>query len=192
MATAAFERDEASHFWGRLGRITNLAPWHLTEVGRAVSLYSLVMPVERHPPDRSFFAPPAFELKLKWRGRGRLPSTPLFNEPARNMLGAALPLVLLAGAGTMLLWAWYRSFVRLATGDIFHALLIAQAVCGWLFYTWFNPFEPFLWIAEFMHLWIAMIAGHSRDRGFAHWSALALLAVGLGLHNLFAFYLPFR
>lgn len=192
-ATAAFERHERRSLSQRMGRIANLEPQRLLEVARAVSLYSIAMPVERRTADRSFLAPPAYTLDLKWPAKGRdLPSTGLFREPARNMLGTALSFVTLALVAATFLWASAMSVRRAVAGDVLHAMLLAHALAGWLLYTWFNPLEPFLWILEFMPLWIAMLADNVRGRGRTCWVALSLVTLCVALHNWFAFYVPFR
>jgi hypothetical protein len=190
--TAAFERDDRNELDGLLATSRNLEPRLLAQVGRAVSLYSFAMPVERPASGRGFLAPPTYQLDLEYSGEGVLPSTELFLEPARNMLGSALGLAALAGVVAVLVWACGRGLGRAATGDPFHAGLALQATCGWLFYTWFNPLEPFLWTLEFMPLWVAMLADGLRGRSRFGALALAALAACLLAHNWFAFYLPFR
>jgi hypothetical protein len=71
-------------------------------------------------------------------------------------------------------------------------MLLAQALAGWLLYTWFNPFEPFLWVAEFLPLWIAMVADGWRRQGLAATVAIGFAALVVALHNIFAFYVSFR
>ncbi len=190
--TLAFTREERPELRARLGRLANVGPENLTVVGRAISLYALVMPVEARAAGRSFLAPPSYALDLRYSGKGPRPSTRLFLEPARNLLGAVLPLLAAGGVAALLLWAAARSVGRAVAGDAFHTMLGAQALVGWLLYTWFNPHEPFLWTAEFMPLWIAMIGDRARSRGRVVWTLLALLALSLAAHNWFAFYVPFR
>ena len=176
-----------------MGRIENLSPGNLWEVGRAVSFYSLLMPVDSNTARGGFFAPPTYALDLEWPPRGGdLPSTTLFREPLLNMRRTALSLAALAAVAAALLWAFTNSLRRALAGDTLHAMLLAQALAGWLLYTWFNPLEPFLWVLEFMPLWIAILADLSRGRGRVYWIALAFLLLVVGCHNWFAFYLPFR
>ena len=136
----------------RLPHGRNLTPDNLWTVGRAVSLYSLVMPVAAPAPERSFLAPPTYVLALVYAGRGTYPSTTLFLEPARNLAGNALSLLAAGGVMLALGAALVTAAGRARAGDPFHLLLGAQAFTGWIFYTWFNPIEPFLWIAEFLPL----------------------------------------
>jgi hypothetical protein len=191
-AAIVLHRDERQELAERMGRIANLDLQGLGAVGRAVSLYSVLMPVEARPPHRGFLAPPWYELDLELPKRGLRPSTGLFLEPARNLFGTAVSLLALAGVAAVLAWAGALSLRRVVAGDPFHGMLACQAACGWLLYAWYDPFEPFLWVLEFLPLWMAMIADHSRGRRGAHWLALGLVALGVGVHNAFAFYLPFR
>ena len=66
------------------------------------------------------------------------------------------------------------------------------AAAGWVLYTWFNPFEPFLWSLEFMPLWVVMLADLARSGGRGTRVGLGLVALAVGTHNWFALYLPFR
>jgi hypothetical protein len=191
-AVAALERDDRRDLRERMARFENLESDRLVTVGRAVTLYSLIMPVEPRPPERSFWAPPIQRIELVYSGRGTYPSTGLFLEPARNLLHRGLSLVALAAAGALLVGAFASSARRAASGDAFHAMLLAQALAGWLLYTWFNPFEPFLWVAEFLPLWIAMVADGWRRQGLAATVAIGFAALVVALHNIFAFYVSFR
>lgn len=189
---AALARGDRGELQGVLATPANLRPGPLAAVGRAITLYGIVMPVEPPAAGRGFLAPPTYEVDLQYSGQGVYPSTGLFLEPARNMAGSALSLTALAGVVAALAWGLGHSLARAARGDPFHAGLLLQAASGWLLYTWFNPLEPFLWVAEFVPLWMAMVAAVSRGRGRGLWGALAALAGIVLLHNLFAFYLPFR
>ncbi len=92
----------------------------------------------------------------------------------------------------LLLAALGASVARIYSGDALHTMLLAQAAAGWLLYTWFNPLEPFLWVVEFVPLWIVMIAELLRAKNRPLWIGLATLAVLIALHNVHAFYFPFR
>lgn len=190
--TSALQRNDRANLEDRLWQVSNLAPSPLWNVARAVSVYSLLMPVEPRPADRSFFALPSYQFDPQRSGRPKSHSTGLFLQPMLNLTDYALPLVTLTGTLLALGWAILLTARRVGSLDPFHTLLAAQAGGGWLFYTLFNPFEPFLWIVEFLPLWIAMVADHSRNRALHHWFALAALAVLVATHNTFAFYLPFR
>jgi hypothetical protein len=187
--TAVLHRDDRVELEDRLHRVENLSPSNLFSVGRAVTLYSMVMPVETRPAGRSFFAPPDYDLDLEWKEGDVRPSTPLFSRPARNLLGFAVSLLAFAAIAVLLASAFVASVVRALRGDLLHTVLITQAIFGWLLYTWH---EPFLWIVGFVSLWLVMIAELLRGRGRAPWVGVALAGVVLGVHNLFAFYLPFR
>ncbi len=191
-ATSALQRNDRKSLENRLWRVSNLTPGPLWDVGRAVSLYSLLMPVEPRPAQRSFFALPTYDYDPRRSERPKYSSTGLFLQPMLNLTDNALSLLTLTATLLAFGWALALTARRIAVGDPFHTLLAAQVLSGWLFYTLFNPFEPFLWIVEFLPLWIAMFADHSRERGSQHWLALAALAVLVATHNTFAFYLPFR
>ncbi len=191
-ASSALQRHDRGSLKDRLWRVSNLSPGPLWEVGRAVSLYSLLMPVEPSPAQRSFFALPRYDHDPLRSDRPKYSSTGLFLQPMLNLADNALSL--LALTATLLVFGWTIALTarRIVTGDPFHTLLAAQVIGGWLFYTLFNPFEPFLWIVEFVPFWIAMLADHSRGRDRQHWIGLAALALLVATHNFFAFYLPFR
>ena len=190
--TIVLERQDRKDLEDHRWQVSNLAPRPLWTVGRAVTAYSLLMPVASRETGRSFFAPPTYDFDLQRSGRPRHHSTELFLQPLRNLLGNALSLLALTGTVVAMGWAFVLTGRRIAAGDSFHVMLAAQAVSGWLLYSLFNPFEPFLWIVEFLPLWMAMIADHSRGRSVRHLAALAALAVLVATHNVFAFYLPFR
>jgi hypothetical protein len=192
VAGVAFYRKDRADLRDRLGKVSNLAPRHLWNVGRATTAYSVLMPVEPRNPDRSFFAPPTYVVDLEYSGEGPYPTTGLFLQPLHNLLGNALSLFALAGMVVALGWASVSCARRISVGDPFHTLIAAQAPAGWFLYSLFNPFEPFLWIVEFLPLWIAMIADHSRGRNLRYLVALGALTVLVAAHNWFAFYLPFR
>ena len=188
----ALQRNDSKKLRDRLWQISNLAPASLWTVGRAVSIYSLLMPVEPRPTDRGISILPSFQYDPGHRDRPMSHATELFLQPMTNLADYALPLVTLTGLLIAFGWSLARTARRIGSLDPFHTLLAAQLIGGWLFYTLFNPFEPFLWIAEFMPLWIALLADSSRGQDRHHWLALAALAVLVATHNTFAFYLPFR
>jgi len=191
-ATMAFERHDRDELEGEIRTRQNFGLTSLISVGRAISLYSVVMPVEARPAERSFTAPPSFDLRLHYFGVGAFPSTRLFSEPARHLLGNAISVAALVAAAFLFLRAFAATALRTWAGDPFHALLVAQAVFGWLFCTWLHPKEPFLWILEFLPLWIAMIADHAERSDRRHDWALAAMVAAIAIHNWFAFYVPFR
>lgn len=187
------ERRERDELQDRLGDRANLSVGSLVTVGRAISLYSIVMPAERQPEGRGFLAPITHEMQFPRKRSGVLPSTDLFSKPARNLCASALGPLMLVGTALALSCALGLGLARALAGFPLHTLLIAQALAGWVFYTWFNPFEPFLWILEFLPIWIVLLATALRDRARAtHVAALWTLALCVGVHNWFAFYLPFR
>jgi hypothetical protein len=190
--TVMFDRDDRPELEDRIGRVANLNRRDLVTVGRALTLYSMVMPVEPRGAGRGFLAPPRNDLARAWRSDDEDSSTNLFDQPARNLLGSAVSLAACVAIGLLLVGAVVTSVRGAATGDPLHALLLGQAIVAWLLYTWFDPFEPFLWVLECVPLWIVMIAELMRSRRGAAWWGLGLAAAILGVHNAFAFWLPFR
>jgi hypothetical protein len=190
-ADEVFERHDRRQLRERLGRPDNLAPRHLVDVGRAVALYGILAPVEPREPGRGFFAPPRYVLDLPRTVDGENPSTGLYLQPARNLWTTAPSALALAGVLAVLLAAGAWSFRRLLAGDPLHGMIAVHAAAGWLSYTWFNPHEPFLWVLEYVPLWIVAIADASRGTPRAAWIALGLVTAAVAAHNWFAFYVPF-
>jgi hypothetical protein len=188
----AYTRADHSSQRDRLGLAKHLEWGRIEAMGRAISLYSIVMPLGPAPAGRGFWEPPIQHVELKWNGRGPYPSSRLFLEPARHLLRTAISLAALAAACALLALAGLRALRGAVTGDALQILLLAHAMSGWIFYTWFNPYEPFLWIVEFLPIWLAMLAAGSRREGRWMTLALALAAAAVALHNTCAFYLSFR
>ncbi len=189
---AAFKRDERSSLEEKVASPSNLSVSNFVQTGRALLLYGILMPVAPRDPQRSFLALPTYRLTLEWREGEDRPSTGLFLEPMRNFMGYALSLLAGAGLLALLATALGSSLRRAAGGDALHIILLAHAAGGWVLYTWFNPFEPFLWVVEFVPLWIVMIAELLRGKSRSTWIALGALTALIATHNLYAFYLPFR
>jgi len=61
-----------------------------------------------------------------------------------------------------------------------------------VFYTWFHPREPFLWLLECLPLVVVGVAVAMRDRPRLAWAGMVLFSALLLAHNYFAFYVPFR
>jgi len=193
--TKSLDRLDRPAVSKKVGKVENINPPNLLIIGRAVTLYSIVMPVEPRDPGRGFFEPPTYDLNVAgWSkvGERRFRSLGLFLQPAGNVFGSALSLLAATGVVLLLLTALGVSVGRIYSGDVLHLMLLAQAAAGWLMYTWFNPWEPFLWIVEYMPIWIVMIAEMLRSKSRLLWIGLAALAVLVALHNVHAFYLPFR
>ncbi len=190
-ATATFGRHERPELEQRLGRIENLHPRHLAAVGRAVSVYSLIMPVA--PPDGvSSFSLPTNRVESAADSSGAWAPTGLFRQHHRNLLGSPLSALAFIGVLAALIWAIAASLRRVLYGDPLHASIALQATGGWLLYTWFNPLEPFLWGVEFVPLWIVLIGEAGLDQPRRMWVGLVAVVALVGAHNLFAFYLPFK
>ena len=150
------------------------------------------MPVDARGAQSSFFDPPGRELDLGNRQRVANPTTSLFLAPARNLLGTALSSFALAGVVSVLVVAAIRSGPRLVRGNPLNSMLWLQALSGWLLYAWFNPFEPFLWVVQFVPLWIVGIADSWRTLPRSAWVVLAFVTLALALHNALAFWMPLR
>ncbi len=189
--TTVLERGERRDLQSRLGRMANLTPSKAWTVARATLFYGVLMPVEGRPADRSFLSPPTYVVDLKHSGKGTRPTTRLFLEPARNLFGNGLSLLATLGWTWLLGSAWVHGLRRIRAGDPLHVAIAAQTILGWLTYTWFNPDEPFLFVAEFMPLWIVLIADDCRARGRRHTIAMGVVLALVATHNAFAFHLPF-
>lgn len=144
----------------------NLTPRALLRVWRANAFYSHLMPV----------------------GEPRSP----FSSKLSGLLHSPLSLLALLGVGAGLFTTSVRSLRRLMHGDAFHLLLWASWLMGWLFYTWFNPHEPFLWILQFGVLQIAALADTWPKR--EKWPLVALVAVTIlvATHNAVFFWYRYR
>lgn len=181
----AFVRTERPELEDRVARAENLTPAHLLVVGRAITVYGVLMPVAAGPVD---FRAPADTTA---RGAGDT-SIALFREPLHRLLGRLPAALALAGLAAVLAIAAAFSAARLRVADPLHVTIAFAFVCGWLLYTLFDPFEPFLWIAEFVPLTLVVVADAWRGRGTGSWVALGAVTALTGLHNLIAFYLPLR
>ena len=185
-------RDDCVELEQSLERPANLSPGPLLRVGRAVSLYAFAMPVEPRPPGAGIAVLPHYVFRGSWTPGQLQPSSLLFHQPARNLLGYALSLLAALGMAGLLCGAAVFSVRRAMAGDALLTMVWVQAITGWLLYTWFNPVEPFLWGLEFVPLWMVTIAESWRDRGRLAWAFLTVTAFLLAAHNLFAFFLPFQ
>jgi len=145
----------------------NLTARDFTRVWRANAFYSFIMPMGE-------------------------PLSP-FSSKLSGLLHSPLSVLALLGVGAVLFTTSVRSLRRLARRDAFHLLLWASWIMGWLFYTWFNPHEPFLWILQFGVLQIAALADTwpASDR---KWPIVALgaVAVLVAAHNTVFFWLRYR
>jgi hypothetical protein len=193
LATAALTRQDRSGLATRLARVENLVPNNLIVVGRAISSYSIVMPVRDSGPGESSLGPSGDSETLSSSRQlsvpSKQPSNPIFGEPLRHLLLSPTGLLALYGIVLVLGHAAVLCFVQAFAGHAFHLILITQWITGWLLYTWFNPFEPFLWVAEFMPLHIAALA--AVIRGVRWWAATAIVALLVAVHNWQHFYLPY-
>jgi hypothetical protein len=175
----------------RMQRLDNLSFSQLQTVGRAITLYGILSPVDNREPKGGFFAVPEYRLNPS-NADNQYDETKLYLAPARNMLGTAISATALLGIISLFVWAAICTTRRLIKGDLLHCAVALQAIGGWLVYTWFNPVEPFLWVVEFVPLWVTVIADSLRDRPRNYWALMTAVALFVGLHNYFAFYLSFK
>jgi len=108
-----------------------------------------------------------------------------------NLLSTAESTLAVAGVLAVLAATAAASARRVLAGDPLHSMIAVHALGGWLLYTWFNPYEPFLWVAEYVPLWIVAVADVWRDKPRAVWIGLGVVTVLVAVHNYFAFYVPF-
>lgn len=168
------ERWDRGDLEDRLRTFDNFTPTHLLAVARAESVYTFAMPASA----RTDAAPDA---RI---GTFREPLSTAFSHPA------ALP-ALLSVVAVLLVTAGY-SLVRATHGDPLHTQLWLQWVFGWLLYTWFNPWEPFLWSLEFHGISMVAVAAAAARASQRTWWAAAALALLLVVHNGASFYWPLR
>ncbi len=185
------ERRDRPWLKQQLSQVENLTPPNLARVARATTFYSMMMPIAGQPPDRGFFAPPTYVMGVEWP-RDEALSARLFSKSLRNVLGNGLALFVALGLAGFFAVTAVASVRGAARGDPLHVVLLGQVIAGWLLYTWFDPWEPFLWVVEFLPLWVVLFADWLRGRGAGALIATAVLSAALALHNWHAFYLPFR
>jgi hypothetical protein len=189
---AVLERHDRKWLRSHLSDVANLTPGNIGRVVRATTLYSIAMPIAAQAADRGFFATPTYVIGPDWPRGEDGPSTRLFSMPARNVFRNGLALIVTIGLVLGFTVLSFPALARAVRGDPLQQIVMAQGIAGWLLYTFFNPFEPFLWTVEYVPLWMVLFAEGLRDRGRAWWIAAAAFTVLLALHNWNAFYLPFR
>ncbi len=163
----------------RLARASNLTLDNLVDVGRATSVYTILMPVVEGADDPVR------------RYRRRAPKVAYFSEPLATMLNRPLSAVALLGVMMLFAIALGFSLVRMARGDPLHWAIAIQWLPAWLFYTWWNPAEPFLWGLEFLPLSMAIVATTCARAPRLTWIALSVLLSVVILHNIHYFYFVF-
>lgn len=189
--TIMFERWDRPSLDARLRKVENLSPKNVLEVGRAISFYSIVMPIgdALDDPTRELSSQEERELGTSVDGGT---SGWLFLQPLRNLAAYPISALALLGLTALLLATALRSIPRMARGDTFLIVLASQWLFGWLLYTWFNPFEPFLWALGFLPLTMAVVADVAPGKFRWYWPAAGVLAIAVALHNWQWFYLQFR
>jgi hypothetical protein len=160
-----------------IGTTANLGPGHLLRVARAATVYAFLMPAGGAPREEDVPG----ERRVRY-----------FTEPAARYLDRPLAWPAVAGVLVFLGVTAAWSFARLARGDPFFALLAVLWVAGLLFYAWFNPREPYLWIQPFAALAIAAFAAGSAALPARGWTAVAGLAALIGAHNAIWFRQAFQ
>jgi hypothetical protein len=160
-AAAIGHRQENRGLRPKMKRLGNVA--HLDSMVRAAAVYGVLMPVGRHH----------------------------FTEPLRKMTARPLPLLALAA----LLSLWARAIVPLARGLRGGDPFLWTCALGWwgsiVFFTWLDPFEPFLWILEPLVFALAAWAWLLRGAGRWTWHLVTAVAILAAAHNVLHFWLPF-
>jgi hypothetical protein len=174
-AHAVQRRDRAELARGMMAW-DNLRPKPLLSVARAVGVYSVVVPVG---------APPQTTAKP-----GR-PQTLTFGEPLRTFLAYPASAVTALALLSLLGWTGFLLVRNAVRGDAFAIALALQWMAAWLFYTWANPREPFLWTPYFLAFEGAAIAATTAKARLPFWIAVLVVAVLVTIHNFRFFYLPF-
>lgn len=157
------KRSDRHDLSPRLKRIRNLTPHLLAQMGRATSVYTVMM-----APGRARFAAP---LEATRHGA-------LYEVAVTAMLLFWVRLAIPLARG-------------LRRRDLFLWLVTASWVGSLVFFTWFDPFEPFLWLLEFLPFLIAVAAYTLRKAGRPTWAFLALCALVAMAHNWVSFYQRF-
>lgn len=159
-------REDYVELVGSMRRLDNFSPRKLWVMARALGVYSLVMPIgdDRWP----------FSTGARW----------FFRSP----LGAVALLSSLAFLGRTA----FASFRCLRAADPLHVVLWVTWVSGWLFFVWFNPVEPFLWVVQFGVLVFIAFADTYRAVRPAFTAAIALFGGIVLLHNMIFFWRIYR
>lgn len=154
-------RTENHHLQPRMRRIENFS--HLRQMLRAATVYAVLMPE----------GPKTFE-------------SPLDKMVRRPLSTAALLAVLLL---------WARLAIPLVRGLAKGDVLLWSCTIGWvgsvLFFTWLNPFEPFLWLLELLPFFFAVVAHTLRRADGWTWRILAVTAALALLHNGTSFWMKY-
>jgi hypothetical protein len=160
------ERHDFEGLKPLLGTLDNLRPAHLWRVFRANGLYSILMPVTT--------------------------DTVPFRGSMRGFFKSPLSLVALIAVGLLLVRTSLLGVRKLLQGDAYQVVLWSSWGMGWLFYTWFNPREPFLWVVQFGVLQFAAIVD-TWQRGSTRFTwAVAGTGLLVALHNTVFFWLRYR
>jgi len=167
------QRTDTRQLAGRLGRLENLEAAKLARIARGIGVYSLLMPL------------PLADQPDPQRHRA-------FWEPFSYFLRKPAAAVVLAGVITLVAFSALASLRVAIRGDPFQVAIWLYLVSGWLFYSWFNPWEPFLWLGEFLPFQLALIACALRSRPRSWWTALSVLTAGLAIHNGVYFWTALR
>lgn len=182
------ERRDAPLSAHLFGRLDNLRGEHLVNVARAASIYAFAMPVRPQGSGEAGEPGPGPRKRRKLKDR----YFPYFSTPLASMRGDPLALAMLAALLGMLLSILRPLYLQLRSLDPFPIAVTLSWLSSWLFFTWWNPYEPFLWTLDFLPLTVALAAGAlSAGRRWQQWLP-ACTALLLFVHNVRFFYLAFR
>ncbi len=166
-----------------LQQAQNLRPHFLLQTGRAFAIYPILSPVARQPvPTTHPFISPDVAIPEQ----GVYPCH--FCTPLRTSLSHPVSFVALAGVLALLAHSFLAGIRRIAAGDRLQLGVAISWLAGWIFYTWFNPREPFLWLGEFLLPIVITVANVHRTSSRRLWFAILALSGCVAAHNLIFFY----
>lgn len=158
-----FHRTERASLRPGLMQFRNFTSGGFSKMTRAASFYSLAAPVGKE------------DFRSPLASVARKPAA----WPAFGVVAA--------------LWLWVLAGIpgSVKRRDLFGGMLWLHWGVALLFYTWFNPEEPFLWLLGFLPFFILLVADRVRGPGWSAWGPAAAAMVLLA-HNTVFFYWPFR
>lgn len=157
------QRMERPSLQKGLMKLDHFKPGPFLRMGRAACVYALAAPVGEQD----------------------------FRSPLGGMLRRPLSAATLAAVAVVWLAILLAAPGALKRRDLFQGMLWINWVAALVFYTWFDPDEPFLWLLEFLPFFIALLADRVKESGWTAWVVYAVAAV-IFAHNAVFFYLPYR
>jgi hypothetical protein len=157
-------RDDPGRLQGVVGTRHNLTASNLSRMSLATTISTVIMPV----------GPGKFREPL-----AGVTTHPMF---AVTLMWYLIVLVRMASA------TWRD---RKSSGPFVAGILVNWAV-GLGLYTWFNPGEPFLWLLEFLPLFVVLLGNGLKQGGFKEWGLIGIGIILILVHNTVYFYLPYR